>query len=72
MAFGIAAGAGIAVPVPGAADAVAGFEQAHRQPEPVAQTEKLIKAGKAGADDQRVEAGGYWIERGSDVYRREA
>ena len=44
VAFGIAARAGIAVPVPGAADAAAGFQHLHRQAETVAQAEQLVEA----------------------------
>src|SRR5277367_4436828 len=58
MAFGIAARAGIAVPVPGAADTTACLEQPRREPEPVAQAEQLIEAGEPGTDDQRVELAG--------------
>ena len=56
-AFGIEAGAGIAVPVPGAADAGAGLEHAHLEPE-FAQPVELVEAGDAGADDDRVEIHG--------------
>ena len=58
MTFGIAAGAGIAVPIPGAADPVRRFQQLDRQSKAVAQAVQLIKAGKTGADDQRVEVVG--------------
>ena len=53
-AFGIEAGAGIAVPVPGAADAATGFEHAHLETE-FAQPIKLVETGNAGADDDGVE-----------------
>ena len=53
-ALGIEAGAGIAVPVPGAADAGAGFEHPHLEAE-FAQLVELVEAGNAGADDDRVE-----------------
>src|SRR5205814_7681501 len=55
MALRIAACAGIAVPVPGAADAVGRLQHANRQAEPVAQAVQLIETRKPGADDQRVE-----------------
>jgi hypothetical protein len=51
---GTVAGAGIAVPVPGAADAAAGLADPHLQPE-LAQLVELVKTGNAGADDDRVE-----------------
>ena len=53
IALRIEAGAGIAVPVPGAADAGAGLEDACLQAE-LAQLVKLVEAGNAGADDDRV------------------
>ena len=53
-AFGIEAGAGIAVPIPGAADGGAGFEHPRLEPE-FAQPVELIKPGDAGADHDRVE-----------------
>src|SRR4029077_19909130 len=52
--FGIEAGTGIAVPVPGAADAGARFEHPRLEPE-FAQLVELIEAGNPGADDDRVE-----------------
>ena len=55
VAFGIAARTGIAIPVPGAADAVGRFEHLHRKPEPIAQAMQLVEAGEPGADDQGVE-----------------
>ena len=55
MAFGIAARAGVAVPVPGAAHAIGRFQQKRVQAQPVAQLVQLVHAGEAGADDQRVE-----------------
>ena len=57
VAFRIAARAGIAVPVPGAADAAACFQRLHRQAEPVAQAQQLVQTGETGADHQRVEFG---------------
>ena len=53
VALGIEARAGIAVPVPGAADIAAGLEHPHPEakfPEPV----KLVEAGNAGADHDGV------------------
>jgi hypothetical protein len=47
----------IAVPVPGAADPAAGFEDPDPQAE-LAQPVELIETGDAGADDDRVELGG--------------
>jgi len=58
-ALGIEAGTGIAVPVPRAADAASGFEHPNPQAE-LAQPVKLVEAGNAGADDDRVEIGG-WV-----------
>ena len=55
VALGVEARAGIAVPVPGAADVGPRFEHAHRKsqlPQPV----KLVNAGDARADDDRVVA----------------
>ena len=57
MAFRIAARAGIAVPVPGAADPAARFQSLYRQAEPVAQAVELVETREPGADDQRVELG---------------
>ena len=56
VAFGIEAGAGIAVPIPGAADAGAGFEDMGVEAE-AAEAEELVEAGHAGADDERVVMG---------------
>src|SRR3546814_15649113 len=50
IAFAVEASAGVAVPVPGAADAGANLERAHIQPEFIAQPVKLVKTGNAGAD----------------------
>src|SRR3546814_14825360 len=55
-ALHIAARAGIAVPVPGAADAAARLEDAHREPE-AAQPLKHVHPGKACADEHRIETG---------------
>ena len=54
MALDVAARAGIAVPVPRAADAVAGLDDAGRAPEP-AQPVQLVEPGEAGADDDGVD-----------------
>src|SRR4029450_2373925 len=56
-AFGIEAGARVAVPVPGPADAGAGLEYAHPEPE-FAQPVELVEAGDAGAEDDGVEIQG--------------
>src|SRR6266446_6025214 len=53
-ALRIEAGAGIAVPVPGAADGGAGLEHPHLETE-LAQLVELVEAGNAGADDDCVE-----------------
>ena len=53
-AFDVAARAGIAVPVPGAADALAGLEY----PDPktlLAQAVQHVHAAEPGADDDRIE-----------------
>ena len=50
----VAAGAGVAVPVPRAADRVALLEDAHAEAE-AAQTVQRVQAGEAGADDDRVD-----------------
>src|SRR5258706_6850736 len=42
--------------VPGAAHPIARLEQPHRKPELIAKAQQLVKPGKTGADDQRVEA----------------
>ena len=55
VALGIAARAGIAVPVPGAANPVAGLDHPSLHAELVAQQVELVHAGKTGADDQGVE-----------------
>ena len=57
IAFGIEARAGIAVPVPGAADLGAGLEHAHPQAE-LAQPVELVHARQPGADDDGVEVEG--------------
>src|SRR5882724_8406863 len=53
-ALRIEAGAGIAVPVPGAADAGAGLEHPHLEAE-FTQLIALVEAGNTRADDERVE-----------------
>src|SRR5437870_4975778 len=55
-ALRIEACAGIAVPVPGAADAGAGLEHPHLEAE-FAQPVELVEAGNASADDDRVKIG---------------
>ena len=55
VALGVAAGAGITVPIPGAANAIAGLQHLHRQSQPVAQAVQLVEAGEAGANDDRVD-----------------
>ncbi len=47
---------GIAVPVPGAADAVARLEDARREPE-LAQAVEHVEPGEPGPDDDRVDVG---------------
>ena len=61
--IGITAGAGIAVPVPGAADAAAPLEDLYRKPHP-AQAMEHIEAGEARADDDRVHV---WRNHGAAV-----
>ena len=65
VALGVEAGAGVAVPEPGAADAVTGLEQARGEPllqRPV----QLVDAGDAGAHDQDVDVG---LRHGGGLYR---
>ena len=57
VAVGVAACAGIAIPVPGAADAVAGLEHGDVQVELVAKRMQHVHAGEAGADDDGIEVG---------------
>ena len=57
QALDVAAGARVAVPEPGAADAAAGLEDARRQPQ-AAQAVEHVQAGEAGADDDNVEGDG--------------
>src|SRR5438876_10898064 len=52
--LGVEPGPGVAVPVPGATDAVAGLEHPHAQAQP-AQPVELVHAGYAGPDDDDVE-----------------
>src|SRR5882762_8101234 len=56
-ALDIAAGAGIAIPVPGAADAAPRLEGAHVKTE-LAQAMQQVKAGEAGTDDEDVDPPG--------------
>src|SRR5258706_15150613 len=56
MAFRIAARTRVAVPVPGASDSRACLQQLDRKTQPIAQAKQLIKAGKPGANDHRIEA----------------
>ena len=56
QAVDVAAAAGIAVPVPGAADIIAGLEGADLQAE-LAQAVDGVEAADAGADDDDVECG---------------
>src|SRR5438128_1727054 len=53
-ALDVAARARVAIPVPGAADAVARLEDAGRQPE-LAQAVEHVEPGESGPDDDRVE-----------------
>src|SRR6202012_5712292 len=63
IAFRIESCAGIAIPVPGAADLGAGLEHAHLQAQ-FAQPQELVHARQAAADDDGVE-----IEVRSSVLR---
>ncbi len=54
VAFGVAASPGVAVPVPGAADLVAGFKHQGGQLQVVAQQVQLVEAGETRADDDRL------------------
>ena len=56
VALGVEPRAGVAVPVPGAADAAAGLEQLRREAR-LARAVQLVDAGDAGADDQHVDVG---------------
>ena len=73
VAFGITPRAGVAVPIPGAAHAIARFQHMGRKPEAIPQAMELIHASEAGTDDQRViklgvgrggGQGGYGIKHG--------
>jgi hypothetical protein len=57
LTVGIATCAWIAIPVPGAADPVAGLEHCHVEVELVAQRMQHVHAGKPGTDDDSIEAG---------------
>src|SRR5690606_27782430 len=65
-ALHVAAGPGVAVPEPGAADAGARLEDARPQAEP-AQPVQHVQAGEPGPDDQGVQGGGGGGRRGADV-----
>ena len=54
MAFGITPRARVAVPIPGTAHAITGFQHMGGKPLAVAQAMELIHAGETGTDDQRV------------------
>ncbi len=54
VALGVEAAAGVAIPVPGAPDAGAGFEDADLLPH-LAQAMELVEAGDPGADEDGVE-----------------
>ena len=54
VGVGIAPGARVSVPVPGAADAVAGLVHAHSQPELVPQVLQHVHAGEPGTDHDRI------------------
>ena len=56
--IGIAAGTGIAVPVPRTADAVARLEDAHLQAQRVAQRLQHVEPGKPRADHDGIEIAG--------------
>ena len=63
-ALDVAAGAGIAVPIPGAADAAARFEDPRGQAE-AAQAVEHVQAGEPSADDDGVEVAALpWADRG--------
>src|SRR5262249_19747278 len=57
VALGVEPRAGIAVPVPRAPDAAAGFEQLHREAR-FTRSVQLIDARDARADDEHVDVGG--------------
>ena len=54
VAFGITARTGVAVPIPGAAHAIARFQHMGGKPQAIPQAMELIHAGETGTDDQRV------------------
>ena len=62
QALDVAAGAGIAVPVPGAANAAAGFENPCGEAEP-AQPVQHVQAGKARADHDGVKLSRFGMTR---------
>jgi hypothetical protein len=53
-AFHVAARAGVAVPIPGAANAASGLENAHGKARP-AEAMQHVHAGEASSDDHRIE-----------------
>src|SRR4029077_21071942 len=55
VAFRIATRSGVSIPVPGSSDTAAGFQNPGRKPEPVAQGDELIEAGKPRTNDQGIE-----------------
>src|SRR5215475_12343415 len=57
VAVGIAACAGIAVPVPGAANAIASLEYRDVETKLIAQRVQHIHAGEARSNDDRIEIG---------------
>ena len=57
QAFDIAAGAGVAIPVPGAANTIAGFDYAGAHAE-LAQAVEHVQPCEARADDDGIELGG--------------
>src|SRR5258708_11268404 len=56
VGVGIATRAGVTVPVPGAADGFAGFIDPRLEAQSVPQRLEHVNTGKAGADDDSVEA----------------
>ena len=73
-ALGIAAGAGVAVPIPRAAHAIGGLEHADVEAEFVAQDMQLIEPGEPGSNDHRIQLGRYvrrnWAGTDTDVHAR--
>jgi hypothetical protein len=56
VALGVEPGARVAVPEPGAADAVAGLDELRREAR-LERSVQLVDAGDAGADDEDVDVG---------------